>query len=221
MKLLIFTRFSILDIKCVSAFKSFNVFNENILKEKLFSKDRLDYKFEVFSKVTYPSIINQTFKDYIWLIFTSKYLPEEYKNKLETYRTSNIIIYYVENFSEMRKIMDNELKDLKNFTTIRLDDDDGLMETYLEKLNLYENEKGKIVTFPNGIRYKLDDDKIIYGSQICFPNIACGLTAIEFNIFSAGDHSTIHQRFQIIQNKEKNSYYLCCSEYCDTKRRFF
>ena len=74
MRTYIITRFSILD-KSKKKFKN----SESLL----FNKNRLDYKFKCFELMTLPSIINQTNQNFIWHIYTSDYLPIEYKNKLQ------------------------------------------------------------------------------------------------------------------------------------------
>ena len=51
-------------------------------KSYLFSKERLDYKFNSFEKITLPSIVSKTDDNYIWVIYTSEYLPIEYQNIL-------------------------------------------------------------------------------------------------------------------------------------------
>jgi len=215
----IFTRFSILDKTC----KGFQLTRNNIdnIENLLFNENRLNYKFNVFHNMTVPSIKNQTYQNYVWLIFTSNYLPQKYKNILEKYSCDKIKIVYVENFNEMSEYIKNTLKNIDHYTTMRLDDDDALSRTFLEEINKYENEKGKIISFPNGINYTFTKNKFILGSRISHKHIALGLTAIGFNIFRAGDHSKLDQKnIQVIEIPTKDSYFLCCSDYCDTKRKF-
>ena len=48
------------------------------------------------------SVLNQTYKDWEWHIFTSNELPENYKKKLEQLTSSytSIKICYIKNFKE-------------------------------------------------------------------------------------------------------------------------
>jgi hypothetical protein len=46
------------------------------IKNALFTPKRLQAKFALFDKATYPSILAQTCKDYTWLIYASTQLPE-------------------------------------------------------------------------------------------------------------------------------------------------
>jgi len=209
----IFTRFSILD--GLTGFHS--------SPSGLFNTDRLDAKFNMFDKVTYPGVISQSCKSFTWYIYTSKFLPEKYKVILETYNRDNIKIVYVENFREMSQHQTDILEKSTNFATLRLDDDDGISSCFLEELNQYEDKQNSIITFSRGKKYKLVDNEII----ICpigvkWRNIALGLTAIGFNIFNAGNHGHIDKNkvFNVIENEKPDMYLLGCSEFCDGKRDF-
>jgi hypothetical protein len=216
----IITRFSIYDNNSTS-FKLTRKTRKNQIKSKLFNTQRLDFKFKVFDKMTYPSIQNQTCKNYSWLIYASDYLPEKYKEKLNTYSNKHTKIIYVKNFSEMNSNLSSLLKNKENYTTVRLDDDDGLHSDFLQHLNQYKNDKGKIISFPYGILFKLRGNKIIYKKRpFYFKKIALGLSAIGFNIYSAGGHTHVDEKYNVIYNNLKKAYYLCASEFCDTKRSF-
>jgi hypothetical protein len=102
----IFTRFSILDKTC-KGFQLTRNNADNNIENVLFDENRLNYKFNVFHNMTFPSIKNQTYQNYVWLIFTSNYLPQKYKNILEKYSCDKIKIIYVENFNEMSEYIKN------------------------------------------------------------------------------------------------------------------
>jgi hypothetical protein len=215
----IITRFSILD-ENRKIFPSWSTSTPPV-RENLFAKKRLDFKFMAFNKMTYPSIVNQDYNQYTWLIYTSLYLPIFYKNKLEEYVKNNIKVIYVENFEEMNNDISNNIKNTNDFTTIRLDDDDGLFSGFLKNLNKYSEQKNKIISFPNGIRYAIDkEDNIIFGSEMIWPKNAFGMSAIGFNIFLAGNHRKVDTKYEVIYDETKEAYSACCSEFCDTKREF-
>lgn len=215
MKHYIITRFSILDSPTKQGFR-------NNSEDHLFSKNRLDFKFFVFDKITYNSVTNQTYTNYKWLIYASNYLPKIYKEKLNKYKDTNINIIYVNNFKDMKTSKEKFLKNQNNYSTIRLDDDDGISYNFLELVNKYSDQKYKIISFPNGIRYTIDKyNNIVFGSKINFPKIALGLTAIGFDIYMVGSHMNIDKKYEIIYNNTENIYCLCCSEFCDTKRKFY
>ena len=223
----IFTRFSVLDLK-TNRFASNREFYKSSESEKkrrsladiLFDEHRLDSKFRFFETVTYPSILNQTYKSYIWNIYTANDLPKKYKDRLETHRRANINIIYVHNFPQLERHTRDTIKDKTNFTTMRLDDDDGLFPNFLERLNQYVDQRGKIVSFPVGRRYCLEDGNVKLGTRIKLETPAVGLTAIGFDIFTSGGHDTVREKYQVIEDDTCEMYWLCCSDVCDTKRVF-
>ena len=171
--------------------------------------------------MTYPSIKNQTCQNYTWLIFTSPDLPEEYSKKLDSYADSSIKIIRVNTFQEMKEYVNNIIKNEKSYATVWLDDDDGLSPNFLMNVNKYENETGKIVSFPIGIDYTVINNTLLYGKNRDFKNIALGITAIGFNIFMVpGCHTKFNTIREVIYDYTPESYYVCCSEFCNTKRKF-
>lgn len=215
----IFTRFSIYDKNRVVT----TIQSQKNYSEFIFSNDRLNFKFKVFEKVTLPSINLQTYKNYTWFIYTSDKLPENYKIKLENLTRTNpkINIKYVDGFVSFFKDIDETLKNKRNYFTVRLDDDDGLNKHFFELLNRYRKYKKCIVSFYNGKKYTIKDDKIILGSKVSIKNIAAGVSANEMNIFNCGDHSKYHKKFKVIYNSFPIAYLLCCSkQFCDSKRSF-
>lgn len=212
MKVYILTRFSIFD----TSYKGFKI-NCNNYKEKLFSKKRLDTKFTFFEKMTLPSILNQTYKDWEWHIFTSKELPNNYKTKLKLLTSSHrsIKIFYINSFKEF--IFDTPSNNI-SFCTIRLDDDDGLHSSFFKNIQKYKEKKHYVVSHINGIYFTINSEKIQYGNKRDFSNIALGLCGIGFNIYKAGNHNSIHKHYNIIYDKTPNMWYLAYGKYCDSGR---
>ena len=217
----IITRFSILDFKSPSFNLTRNNSSDYIYKLLLFDEERLNYKFNSFSKVTLPSIINQTYKNYIWIIYTSIYLPPNFKKKLLnlTKDYKKIKIKFVKNFKEFYDDIELILPKNLKYSTIRIDDDDGLSLNFLEELQKYRFKNNVIISFPNGTRIKIEDNKIVYGKPFKKKNIAIGLCAINKNIYKY-NHSKINQDNEVIYNYKNNMYLINCSPFCDTNRKF-
>ena len=59
-----------------------------------------------FEKITHPSIINQTYNNWMWFIITSKFLPDNYKKKLNDIINNNprIKVIFSENGGGGRKL---------------------------------------------------------------------------------------------------------------------
>jgi len=219
----ILTRFSIFDYN----FKGYEMTRNNTKEEYydlLFSPKRLNYKFNFFEKTTLPSILNQTNKSYIWNIYTSEYLPEEYKNKLIelTSPYKEINVYYVESFKCFYKSITNIIKNTNfKYCTIRLDDDDGLSDNFIENLQKYKNRDKVIISHPNGTMVTIKCDKVISGKKVSRLNNAQGLCAIGMNIYSCGNHTKVAEKYRVIYDNTPDMYLVNCDEeYSDTKRKF-
>ena len=214
----IITRMSILD----SHHKGFQLTRkhskENI-KDALFSPKRLNAKFALFDKATYPSILGQTYKDYTWLIYTSTQLPEEYKEKLEGYVKKNILIVYVKNFKEMDEDIRSRLRGKKDYSTIRLDDDDSLNPKFLEMLTKYKDKKGAIISAPHGRWFRLRKGEINLRKKIYYKKNAQGLAGIGFNIFDAGNHTHVNTKYKVIYDDLPDAFYRSCSDQSNTRKK--
>ena len=217
MKCYIITRFSIYDYNCKS-FKITREMNKEEYKNKLFDNDRLDYKFEIFEKMTIPSIINQTNQNYVWYIYSSTYLPEKYKERLlnSTDKYEKIKVFFVESFYDFYRppILSEK------FCTIRLDDDDALCQSFIDNLNKYDYDENVncIISHVNGKKFTYKYNKIIFGGRICYKKIGLGLCGIGINIYKCGKHTSTDHNYKVIYDDTPDMYYLCCSEYGDTKR---
>lgn len=191
------TRFSIFD-KSAKGFC-----NKNITDE-----ERLVFKLSVFEKVTLPSILFQSVEDWEWHIVAGEFT----RGRISIPDDPRIKIWYV---NKMEAFF-NHCKKVKG-TTIRIDDDDGLSHDYLEKLSQYK--KG-VVSFPRGVKFKLEDNKIIAGEKVRQKNIALGLARINGNIYACGNHTRVHEKYEVTYDESPDMYLLCCSDFCDTKRKF-
>lgn len=131
MKNYVITRFSIYDSYIKGFQKPAKIKKKGInYKNYLFSKSRLDSKFSLFEKITLPSVVNQTFDDWEWHIYTSIFLPENYKERLISIcsKYEKIKLHFISSFKEFIFIKPND----NNYCTIRLDDDDGLNDTFFK-----------------------------------------------------------------------------------------
>lgn len=216
----IFTRWSVYDPRYFRGFKIVLDSAADELKQKLFDESRLAAKFEFFEKMTYPSVRNQTYNNYEWYIYTSTLLPQEYKDKLEKFQNSNITVVYVDGYSAINRHIDKTIYAKQNFISINLDDDDGIAPNFLEKLNGYVDQIGKVVTFSTGMNYTIKDGTIIIGRKYRFPNINVGIAAIGHDILKTGGHSTVHERYSVIIDETPDMWWCACSDFCDTKRAF-
>ena len=219
------TRFSIFDYKCKS-FRMTQDMTFSVYKRKLFDEKRMEYKFESFEKITLPSIVNQTNKNYIWEIYSSTFLPSEYKKRLlrDTKKYKNIKLFFINSFEEFfLRMKELPYGKIDKYCTVRLDDDDGLSNNYIEKVNQYSEKTGSVISFPNGQFVTIENSLIKYGRRHSKLNNAQGLCAIGMNIFNLGRHKKIHEKKEVkevIYNFTPDMYLVNCGIFCDTQRKF-
>ena len=187
------------------------------IKKNYLTKNDWILNFLFFEKMTLPSIINQTYKDWEWHIFTSNELPNNYKKKLESLTSSHtsIKIFYIKSFKEFKF---TPLPSDTSFCTIRLDDDDGLHSSFFKNLQKYQQSKNSVVSHINGMYFTVENKIIKYGVSREFSNIALGICGIGFNIYESGNHSTLHKRYHVIYDNTPNMWYLAYGKYCDSGR---
>jgi hypothetical protein len=220
----IITRFSIVDSKHKGKFQTTKTMKNTRIKDYVLNPRRLSTKFNAFEQMTLPSINAQTYPHYTWLIYTSDQLPAAYKERLEKHKTDKIKIIYVRNFDEMNSDLSERLRGKKNYTTIRLDDDDGLCSTFLDVINRFASNpknRGKFISIPRGRIYTLRNKKIVYGSDVNIRRIALGLTAVGFNIMNTGSHTKVHHKYKVIYPTMENAYSLFASSQTASKRKFY
>lgn len=222
MKTYIITRFSIFDPESRSwVLTRDNQTNPDRLKELLFNPNRLNEKFWTFENITYYSVVNQKNSNYLWLIYISNELPPEYKNRIKKIENDNIKIIEVKSQSEFFKHTIN-YKYEKNFSTVRLDDDDGLNLNFIDIVNTYYQENSNdILSFPNGILITKKDNNLYQENQKKhLKKIAVGLSMFNHNIYNCGNHTELDKNFNVIYDNTPDMYLLYASDNCDTKRKF-
>jgi hypothetical protein len=185
--------------------------SEEQYKKWLFNDSRMLNKFDLFEEVTVPSIKHQTYKNYEWLIYTSKELPEEYLDQLKNAvssvpNTKVIVLEPGKIFIEHFKKYDKE----EPYVSVRLDDDDGLNPNYFQILSKYTNP-GVIISPKHG---RLISRTAPYGHFVSSPHSyfpkcgAWGLALSGGNVYTLGNHATIHSRLDVEWLNQPDIYLL-------------
>lgn len=160
-----------------------------------FELNRLNARFNLFQKICYPSVINQTNTNFIWVILIDKHLPNNYKDLLYSILSTNKKI----KIKVVEWNVNNQLGNAKwlhpnttEIITTRLDDDDAMHPNMISDIqNYYNNPKGRngkvcFITFPYGIRIEPYKKQLEIQNN---PFIAIGLSMITdvtkfpFNIY--------------------------------------
>ena len=216
----IFTRFSVLDGKStINKYFGIKTRKNTNMAKFLFNPKRMEEKFHIFDAITVPSMKKQTDTNFTWLIYSSSSLPEEYKERLLEYKDSNIHIKFVKNFEEMNADIIQQLDGKKNDSTTRLDDDDGMSPDFLKTLNKYESNENHIISFPHGKKIKRVKNAYVTKGNVNYKKIATGLSAINTNVFSMGNHRKVNKKNPIIYDSLKDAYTVFCAPFARNTRR--
>jgi hypothetical protein len=224
-KLLIITRFSIL-IKQNICFRKNNNNNLEKKKEDLFNESRLNERFWYFENICLKSLDNQTDNNFIHLVFSSKYLPDIYKSKLESLQQNfKFNLYYIDtNIYEMINIIKSQFfRNNKLIATARLDDDDALSKNYVSLINSkYYNDSNEesFVSFPNGIIFSYKNQNKLHMAPFEYKNIALGQTFFSktLTVFECGDHDKVDKIKKVIYDNKPNMYLVQAGPTCDSDR---
>lgn len=128
----------------------FNLKNEQWTQQNVLSEDWLEKRIELFEKVCFPSVINQSNQHFIWLIFFDIDTPQTIKNYVEENYTSDLIqIHYIDGFKELesscRSIVSSQIEHDSFYITSRLDNDDALHKEYIETIKNLSIPQSKTV----------------------------------------------------------------------------
>lgn len=120
------------NIKRVSAGEGFD---NPTLDNKRNSSSYLDYRFNLFESITFPSVCNQSCNNFTWLVFFDINTPEKYrqKNLLLQQKWSGFNPIYVENKQEITKIIKKRLNpNIQYLITTNLDNDDAICSDFIQ-----------------------------------------------------------------------------------------
>lgn len=132
--------------------------------DDLFSDNRLNNRFDIFKTITFPSVINQTNKDFKWIILVDQNLPVKHLKKLQKLTSSFNFIYLITYNPELDfnklKFIEDEIGEIssKYVITTRLDDDDGLNINFVSQAQkdaeINANEDILFLTYPKGLHWQ-------------------------------------------------------------------
>lgn len=163
--------------------------------ELLFAPDRMEARFNLFSKITLPSLAAQTDDDFELLILTSKLMPKVYKIKLASLCNAHLghdrvrILDYGP--FKAGRVFRNFVRDTygehPHVAQVVLDDDDAVSADFVEickaearKLAAsdYEEDYGRFLSFSRGYSLLVQDGQLQKLSPKHSPYLNLGLTLV-------------------------------------------
>ena len=235
MHFLFATRFSIFDASLPGQWKlARSVVSADEYRDVLFDDLRLEVKFACFERLTVPGMLAQRLgpgQRMRWLVFASMDLPQPFRLRLlaAVGRVRGGLVVWVASMAEFEEHLDAEVWRLEQagipFATVRLDDDDGLGATYCSVLGRYADHGGQVVSFVAGrhVRVTLQDRDTMaafaVGRPIMEPYNAFGMAMVGGNIYRAGNHKRVAERFVVHLDHTPDMWLSACSPLSDTWRK--
>lgn len=192
--IVVLTRFSIYDYPPkISAHNLKNIKTEEDYFHWLYGKERMQSKFDYFEKLTVPSLLHQTYKNFKWIIFTSEMMPEIYIEKLRhlTEKIRDVEIRFVKSLKECTQ----DLKISEPYISVRLDDDDGIHPRLFELYKRFKGQKGTVLSPKEGLVVSEGSKGWVSRYHFIYPTCgAWGLGYVGGNVMSLGNHMLIHKK---------------------------
>ena len=152
----ILTRFNLIDLA-----------NYHVSYDYVNSDEYLSKRFHLFDTYCFPSISNQTNKNFTWILLFNDKFPEKWKKKLEEYKQicPNMEFCYMPIIHEgkwkesLTRVVKNELNALENnpqyLLTTRFDNDDALHFSFVDSIQKHflEHQEEAIINYANGLQY--------------------------------------------------------------------
>jgi hypothetical protein len=222
MKIYILTRFSTPCWPLLSVFRwSKELYpkrfpNKGAYNKWLYDEKRLQKRMEIFEAITKYSIQSQTYDNYEWIFYIGKGLPSKYKDYISEINKSKLIV--TDNYKDIDYENFNSSKE--DYISIRLDDDDGLHPTYLEKIKDF-NKPNEIIAPLYGQYFNLLKDGKIQAHSMNNKNgiKACGVGVCNKNIHTLKNHSKFHERFPINFIEDKKMFFVSVGEHTSVNRK--
>jgi len=174
------------------------------------TKEWVDYRLDLLEKYCYPSIVNQTNKNFKWLVFSTECnINEEQTERINKLEMMNHILLK-KGYGYVHAVQD-EAKKIKDTTDIlvtsRVDCDDALGKHFIENIqnNINKKEDTFVLNFPKGIEYNLKTKNLTYRNH---KDSNIFTTIIEKNgaaTIVCEQHQRLMKKFKVYQINE-NEY---------------
>ncbi len=159
-------------------------------KNQVFDENRLKERFDIFVKITLPSVICQTNHNFTWIILIDPLLPINWSKRLreicKPYPNFKIIVHdWKQAISHNYWLKYFETEKSEYVITTRLDDDDSIASFIVNSIQSQIEDKYiyKFITFRNGILSE-NDIKFNFPYPSNKGGIAIGMSLIAKELFS-------------------------------------
>jgi len=148
----------------------FNLKNKNWTKtnngvHKGLTEQWLDQRFDLFKTYCLPSVINQTNKNFVWILIFDVDTPLKYQKEINrlTKEHINFKIIYADGFNELLPAIKSEIKTHiekvdNHIISTRLDNDDTIHKDFIKTIqDLYKPIENLVIDLRKGYQLILED----------------------------------------------------------------
>ena len=133
-------------------------------RQPVLTEQWLDDRFRLFETYCLPSIQQQTYKDFVWIVLMSDDTPQMYRQRMSElcYQCRQLSPLYIKNndIERYHDIVKDKIRELKSqsslLVTLRIDNDDAIRCDYIERsmtLAQEQAESRRGYSFVYGIQY--------------------------------------------------------------------
>ncbi|MDT0687444.1 glycosyltransferase [Autumnicola psychrophila] len=147
----------------------FNLRNENWVRTKkgevVLTPEWLSQRYKIFMDYCVPSVINQTNRNFTWLIFFDIHTPQDFKNSINNFASDTKAFQplYIDGVKNLQSALKNHIIGSidewdSSVITSRLDNDDALHKDFIDTIqNLAQGQKRVIIDVIRG--YQMNTGK--------------------------------------------------------------
>jgi hypothetical protein len=181
----------------------------------LFNEQRIESRLFYFKELTLPTVLNQTYQNFEWIIFISNLLPIKYKQFVRSISDKIIVIEI-----DKKRISNQELIELhsskeNNYISVRLDDDDGLCIDYFELLLKTYSTNNSLIGSRNMLIVTHDGENLLYSKMSKNFLVSSGFCCKNQHVYQIGGHANaqsiysydlIDKKYPSIQSGGKHTF---------------
>jgi hypothetical protein len=126
------------------------------------STEYLEYRFRLFERYCFPSVMSQTCRNFRWILFLDRDTPLAIKHKMvvccaKSDRLTPVYLSYEDGVNFDARlwsfVQDHVVDDKRYLLTTRLDNDDALARHFVETIQSHVTANDVFVNLPRGYRY--------------------------------------------------------------------
>lgn len=174
----------------------------------------LENRFYLFEKYCFPSIMNQTCKNFIWFVLFSSDTPERYIQKIKSYELQfplfKPLFLETGDYDTIKKASNEAialyLNDYQYIITSRIDNDDSFHKEMVQEVQkLFNYQKDTFLSFTYGLQYEIKKKvlaRMLYMNNHFISRIEKNSNGIETVLLH--DHTYIDKMNDIVYIKNKH-----------------